>query len=154
MKSALQTLFIISLIFHLSHAFSPSSFGLSRFSSHFSSTSKIATAENVDSSDGNEIIGMTLTVKGDVNGGYTRTCIRNEASLFRKLIGTMSPPGDSDTATIYVEGKRSKVEGFVRWCKKASKKLGLNRVLEVVDTAEEVATGLYDGFYVKVLEEE
>jgi hypothetical protein len=51
------------------------------------------------------------------------------------------------------QGKRSKVDGFVRWCKKASKKLGLNRVLEVVDTTEEVATGLYDGFYVKVIEE-
>jgi hypothetical protein len=34
----------------------------------------------VDSSGGDEIIGMTITVKGDVNGGYTRTCIRNEVS--------------------------------------------------------------------------
>lgn len=30
--------------------------------------------------DPKEIIGKTITVKGDVNGGYVRTCIVNEVS--------------------------------------------------------------------------
>lgn len=81
MKIILQIFVILCLLLNISKAFTPSSFGLSRYSSHFSSsTSKIASAENVDSSGGDEIIGMTITVKGDVNGGYTRTCIRNEVS--------------------------------------------------------------------------
>lgn len=80
MKSAFQKILILCLLVAISHGFTPS-FGLSRVSSHFSSTSKIDTAESVDSSDDNEIIGMTITVKGDVNGGYTRTCIRNEVSV-------------------------------------------------------------------------
>ncbi len=42
------------------------------------------------------------------------------------------------------------VDGFVRWCKKGSAKVGLSQTLEVVDVEEEVATGLYDGFYVKM----
>ena len=86
------------------------------------------------SPDPKEIIGKTITIRGDVNGGYVRTCIKNEvsqstahmlffvtsqaniilsnisfsnfivqASKFRRLIGTMSPPTDDDTATVYVE---------------------------------------------------
>ena len=57
--------------------------------------------------DANELIGRRITVTGDVNGGYVRTCIINEASKFRGLIGTMSPPDDdSDTAEIYIEVSR------------------------------------------------
>mmetsp|Transcript_17174 Transcript_17174/g.32515 ORF Transcript_17174/g.32515 Transcript_17174/m.32515 type:complete len:155 (-) Transcript_17174:182-646(-) len=97
-----------------------------------------------------EVIGKTIIVKGDVNGGYVRTCIKNEASNFRRLIGTMSPPGDDNTATIYVEGKRKMVEGFVRWCSKGTAKVGLSQKLELVEANDEVPTGLYDGFYVKL----
>lgn len=46
------------------------------------------------------------------------------------------------------------VDGFVRWCKKGTAKVGLSQILEVVDSVEEVPTGLYDGFYVKIEEEE
>ena len=108
----------------------------------------------------------------------------------------MSPPDDSDTATIYVEvsekeynaipsiklgnptlfeslklscftkrcyihylkmnfqGKRNMVDGFVRWCQKGSQKVGLSQVLEVVEAVDEVPTGLYDGFYVKIESED
>jgi hypothetical protein len=83
MKSAFQKIVLLCLLVVISHGFTPSSFGLSRVSSHFSSTSKFDTAESVDSSDDNDIIGMTITVKGDVNGGYTRTCIRNEVSVLK-----------------------------------------------------------------------
>jgi hypothetical protein len=44
------------------------------------------------------------------------------------------------------------VDGFVRWCKKGTEKVGLSQILEVVDFVEEVPTGLYDGFYVKIPE--
>lgn len=99
--------------------------------------------------DASEIVGRKIVVKGDVNGGYVRTCVVNEASRFRKLIGTMSPPEDTDTAEIYVEGKRSNVEGFIRWCGRGSKSVGLSQKFEVVEITEEEPTGLYDGFYAK-----
>ena len=108
-----------------------------------------------------------------------------KASRFRRLIGTMSPPEDSDKAEIYVEvrdekkyytcallpfrihissiphvcvldpfwcsqqGKRKNVEGFIRWCSKGSKNVGLSQAFEVVEVTDEIPTGLYDDFYVK-----
>ncbi len=45
------------------------------------------------------------------------------------------------------------VDGFVRWCKKGTDKIGLSQKLTVVEVAEEVPTGLYDGFYIKMKEE-
>jgi len=59
----------------------------------------------------------------------------------------MSPPDDSDTAEIYVEGRRKMVDGFVRWCKRG--KVGLNQVVTVVSVEEDEPTGLYESFYVK-----
>jgi acylphosphatase len=73
-----------------------------------------------------------------------------QATKFRKLNGMMSNPDGSDGAEIYVEGKRNQVEGFLRWCKKADKKIGMSQVVQVVDVVEEEATGLYDSFYCKV----
>ena len=61
----------------------------------------------------------------------------------------MSPPGDSDTAEIYVEGTAKNVHGFLRWCKRGRKSIGLNQNLDVIDVIEEEPTGLYDGFYIK-----
>lgn len=100
--------------------------------------------------DPNEIIARRITVRGDVNGGYVRSSIVNEASRFRRLIGTMSPPeNESDTAEVYVEGKRKMVDGFIRWCEKGSKHVGLSQTLTVENVEEEEPTGLYDGFYAK-----
>jgi hypothetical protein len=62
----------------------------------------------------------------------------------------MSPPDEnSDTAEIYVEGKSMLVEGFVRWCARGTKVIGLSQKLEVVSVEDETPTGLYDAFYVK-----
>lgn len=94
-----------------------------------------------------DIIAKRITVKGDVQGGYYRSCVRNEAARFRRLVGTMSPPDDSKEAEIYVEGSRKMVDGFIRWCQRGS--VGLSQVVEVSSVAEEDPTGLYDGFYVK-----
>jgi acylphosphatase len=59
----------------------------------------------------------------------------------------MSPPDESDTAEIYVEGTRKMVEGFIRWCEKGN--VGLSQMVGVEEVKEEEPTGLYDGFYVK-----
>lgn len=68
-----------------------------------------------------------------------------QAGKFRRLVGTMSPPDDTDEAEIYVEGKKNLVEGFVRWCQRS--KVGLNQVITVTVVHEEEPTGLYEGFY-------
>jgi len=125
-------------------------FGLALFPNRSASTTELYSSSDDSSvTDPSEIVGRRILVKGDVNGGYVRTCVINEASRFRKLIGTMSPPEDTDTAEIYVEGKRSMVEGFIRWCGRGSKSVGLSQTLEVVEVIEEDPTGLYDGFYAK-----
>ena len=60
----------------------------------------------------------------------------------------MTPPDpDSDTAEIYVEGKRKLVDRFVRWCERG--KVGLSQVVGVEDVFDEDPTGLYEGFYVQ-----
>ena len=60
-------------------------------------------ADDSTGGDPNEIVGKRIIVTGDVNGGYLRTCISNEAGKFRRLLGTMSPPDDGEEAEIYVE---------------------------------------------------
>lgn len=109
----------------------------------------VASSASPDSaSDPNDIIARRIVVNGDVQGGYYRSCVRNEAGRFRRLSGTMTPPDDSGTAEIYVEGKRKMVDGFTRWCKKAD--VGLSQEISVTDVNDEDPTGLYDDFYVKI----
>mmetsp|Transcript_11277 Transcript_11277/g.15800 ORF Transcript_11277/g.15800 Transcript_11277/m.15800 type:complete len:144 (+) Transcript_11277:116-547(+) len=100
-----------------------------------------------DAADPNEVVGRRIIVTGDVQGGYYRACVNNEAGKFRRLIGTMTPPDDTNEAEIYVEGKRKMVDGFVRWCQKGN--VGLSQITVVKEVIDEVPTGLYDGFYVK-----
>jgi len=59
-------------------------------------------AESSDNSP-DDIIARRIIVEGDVEGGYYRSCVRNEAGRFRRLSGTMTPPDDSRKAEIYVE---------------------------------------------------
>ena len=59
----------------------------------------------------------------------------------------MSPPDNSKTAEIYVEGKAKMVEGFIRWCRKSS--VGLSQQIIVDEVIEQEPTGLYEDFYVK-----
>eukprot|EP00591_Stephanopyxis_turris_P009904 CAMPEP_0195518774 /NCGR_PEP_ID=MMETSP0794_2-20130614/13646_1 /TAXON_ID=515487 /ORGANISM="Stephanopyxis turris, Strain CCMP 815" /LENGTH=64 /DNA_ID=CAMNT_0040647797 /DNA_START=476 /DNA_END=673 /DNA_ORIENTATION=+ len=62
----------------------------------------------------------------------------------------MTPPDDSDSAEIYVEGKRKVVNGFVNWCRKADKKIGLNQVIKVTDVNLDLEpTGQYESFELK-----
>uniref|UniRef100_A0A7R9ZP10 Acylphosphatase-like domain-containing protein n=1 Tax=Craspedostauros australis TaxID=1486917 RepID=A0A7R9ZP10_9STRA len=98
-----------------------------------------------------ELIARRIILKGDVNGGYYRACVLNEAGKFRRLLGTMTPPDDTDTAEILVEGKRKMVEGFIRWCERGN--VGLSQTATVEGIIEEEVTGLYDGFYCKTKQE-
>lgn len=70
-----------------------------------------------------------------------------QAGRFRRLVGTMSPPDDTNMAEIYVEGKKKMVDGFVRWCERGN--VGLSQVIKVKEIIDEEPTGLYDDFYVK-----
>jgi len=49
------------------------------------------------------------------------------------------------------QGTPRNVEGFIRWCKKGTKSIGLSQTLDVIEVLEEEPTGLYDGFYVKTI---
>mmetsp|Transcript_776 Transcript_776/g.833 ORF Transcript_776/g.833 Transcript_776/m.833 type:complete len:154 (+) Transcript_776:150-611(+) len=110
------------------------------------SASHLAMSSNTDNM--NEVVACRILLKGDVGGGYYRSCVKNEATQFRNLCGTMTPP-DDDTAEIYVEGKRKTVEGFVRWCERADKKVGMSQIIKVESVSyEDEPTGLYDGFYI------
>ena len=44
-----------------------------------------------------------------------------QASRFRRLVGTMTPPDDSDEAEIYVEGESTHTIDYIYWCKKLEK---------------------------------
>lgn len=79
-----------------------------RSSSAFHSTSSYSTTTSLyatsdDGADQAELIARRIVVVGDVNGGYYRSCVKNEGSRFRNLVGTMTPPDDNDRAEIYVE---------------------------------------------------
>ena len=98
--------------------------------------------------DPNELVAKRLVVSGNVQGGYVRACVLNEASRFRRLVGTMTDPDtSSETAEIYVEGKRKLVDVFVRWCKRGND--GLSQAMKVLEVIDEEPTGLYESFYCK-----
>mmetsp|Transcript_30419 Transcript_30419/g.50201 ORF Transcript_30419/g.50201 Transcript_30419/m.50201 type:complete len:144 (+) Transcript_30419:214-645(+) len=98
--------------------------------------------------DDADLVARRIIVIGDVQGGYYRSCVKNEASRFRRLVGTMSPPDDGDEAEIYIEGKEKMVDSFIRWVKRGN--VGLSQVTTVKTVIEEDPTGLFDGFYVKM----
>mmetsp|Transcript_26438 Transcript_26438/g.37277 ORF Transcript_26438/g.37277 Transcript_26438/m.37277 type:complete len:143 (+) Transcript_26438:160-588(+) len=139
MNKFLSILFLVVLACTSTQAF------VSPLTSKIAANTKLYASDDV--ADKDEIVARRIIVTGDVQGGYYRACVNNEAGKFRRLIGTMTPPDDTREAEIYVEGKRKMVDGFVRWCKKGN--VGLSQVTAVKDVIEEVPTGLYDGFYVK-----
>eukprot|EP01082_Thalassiosira_pseudonana_P012337 g11057.t1 g11057 contig48:52043-53138(+) len=135
-----------------SHSAISSSFAFSSASSLL--TMGASSNDDGEGADPNETIARRIVVTGDVAGGYYRSCVKNEAKRFRKLIGTMSPPDDSKRAEIYVEGKRKMVEGFVRWCQRGDAAIGLSQKISVDSVEDEFPTGLYDDFYVQTGREE
>eukprot|EP00986_Skeletonema_menzelii_P014835 scaffold10375_cov123-Skeletonema_menzelii.AAC.7 len=66
-------------------------------------TRHAASSSSSAGGDPNEIIARKIIVCGDVDGGYYRSCVKNEGGRFRKLIGTMTPPDDSKRAEILIE---------------------------------------------------
>eukprot|EP00588_Corethron_pennatum_P017021 CAMPEP_0194307522 /NCGR_PEP_ID=MMETSP0171-20130528/4428_1 /TAXON_ID=218684 /ORGANISM="Corethron pennatum, Strain L29A3" /LENGTH=156 /DNA_ID=CAMNT_0039059645 /DNA_START=110 /DNA_END=580 /DNA_ORIENTATION=+ len=98
-----------------------------------------------------DFVSLRMVVGGDL-GGYSRSCIRNEAGRFRGLDGNMSDTdAETGTAEINVEGKKVKVEGFKRWMERGD--VGLNQRFAVTEAAYGPATGLFDGFYMNVTPE-
>ncbi|KAL3894514.1 MAG: hypothetical protein SGARI_007719 [Bacillariaceae sp.] len=76
----------------------------SSFVLHAETTSSESASSPDDDADNDDIVARKIIVEGDVQGGYYRSCVLNEAGRFRRLTGTMSPPDDSSTtAEIYVE---------------------------------------------------
>lgn len=115
-------------------------------------TTRLSAAPASDG-DEDELVAKRLVVSGDVQGGYVRACVVNEAGRFRRLVGSMTDPDTtSDEAEIYVEGKRKLVNGFVRWCERGN--VGLSQSLHVVDIIDEEPTGLYESFYCKTKDDE
>lgn len=112
------------------------------------SSSSDATSSSAVSDPNNEIISAKISLEGDVDGGYYRACVLNEAGKFRRLVGTMTPPEGNRKAEIYVEGKKKMVEGFIRWCQRGNKNVGLCQLTEVtnVEYGDEIL-GLYEEFY-------
>mmetsp|Transcript_19708 Transcript_19708/g.29172 ORF Transcript_19708/g.29172 Transcript_19708/m.29172 type:complete len:144 (-) Transcript_19708:414-845(-) len=109
---------------------------------------QVALSAASDGSGTDDIVAKRIKLTGDVNGGYYRACVLNEASRFRRLVGTMTPPEEgSKEAEIYVEGKKKMVESFIRWCQRGN--VGLSQVITVDHIEEEDPTGLYDDFYLK-----
>ena len=101
-----------------------------------------------NSEEDDDIVARRIVVAGDVQGGYYRACVLNEARRFRRLVGNMTPPDGSDRAEIYIEGKKKMVEGFVRWAQRGGKAIGLSQVVKVESVLEEPPNGLLDDFYV------
>lgn len=82
-SSVIQKLvLLVGILASCVQAFAPS---ISVSSASIRSTTCIFAAE-ASGADPKEIIGKTITVKGNVNGGYVRTCIVNEVSDYRDKV--------------------------------------------------------------------
>lgn len=161
MRSALffSLLFVVKALLPCAWAFSVSpgtrhAVGSSKSSLLVASETSDSTAADSDSllddsdNDTDDLVAKRIVVSGDVDGGYVRACVINEAGRFRRLVGTMTDPDtSSDKAEIYVEGKRNMVDGFIRWCERG--KVGLSQTLQVLEVIDEEPTGLYESFYCK-----
>lgn len=124
---------VIAMMLHVAGAFTTAPNKMLALQSHVVSSSKLSMAEAEVEADPTEVIGRRIIVSGDVDGGYVRTCINNEAGRFRRLLGVMTPPDGTRKAEIYVEGKRKQVEAFVRWCNRGSKSVGLSQKMDVLE---------------------
>jgi hypothetical protein len=78
----LRFLFCLALmILGGSHAFAPTPAFSARGVRVASSLLPGATASDATGGDAKEVIGRRLTVTGGVQGGYYRSCVRNEVSV-------------------------------------------------------------------------
>lgn len=139
---------IVSLQSTTSFAFSIAGPSTKNLISRSTTTGLFADNKSSSSDPNNEIISAKISLEGDVDGGYYRACVLNEAGKFRRLVGTMTPPEGNRKAEIYVEGKKKMVEGFIRWCQRGNKNVGLCQLTEVtnVEYGDEIL-GLYEEFY-------
>jgi acylphosphatase len=80
-----------------------------------------------------------IVVTGQAYGGYFRAHARNEAHYMRKLCGALKE--FPDRTEIVVEGKRSAIDGFMRWCKRGP---GLSQQISQVQITYSEYTGIFD----------
>jgi len=65
-----------------STAFSPVPVSFAKLSTELAATTEEATESVVESGEKDELIARRIIVEGDVQGGYYRSCVRNEVSCF------------------------------------------------------------------------
>ena len=65
----------------------------------------------------NNLQELSIIVTGQVHGPYYRTICKNEVNFHRKLGGCLKERENGESEII-VQGERSKLESFLRWCKK------------------------------------
>eukprot|EP00984_Skeletonema_dohrnii_P030012 scaffold21084_cov78-Skeletonema_dohrnii-CCMP3373.AAC.1 len=97
--------------------------------------------------DPSEVIARKITVCGDVDGGYYRSCVKNEIEVDIILTTRFSFKSSWHNKHREVDsGRRKMVDGFVRWCERGN--VGLSQRITVESVKVEDPTGLYDDFYV------
>jgi acylphosphatase len=89
--------------------------------------------------DPSEYAEAKIVVTGQAYGGYFRAHARNEAHYMRKLCGALKE--FPDRTEIVVEGKRSAIDGFMRWCKRGP---GLSQQISQVQITYSEYTGIFD----------
>ncbi|KAG5179931.1 hypothetical protein JKP88DRAFT_349786 [Tribonema minus] len=96
-----------------------------------------------DDDDAGAMAEAKIVVSGQAYGGYFRAHARNEAHYMRRLSGALQEY--PDRTEIIVEGKRSAIDSFVRWCRKGP---GLSQQISTVEVTFSEHTGIFDGFRV------
>ena len=117
----------------LSAAFSPAF-----VTRYYSKTLRESSHSTILRAAADDKVSCKITVSGEVQGGYYRASIKNEAVNFRSLTGTLQELETGDTV-ITAEGPKKALEGFIRWCGKSP---GLTQTVEVKDTEWGDASGL------------
>lgn len=102
---------------------------LSRSQLFFSSKSEIATDnKGTNTKTNDQLIECKVIVSGQVQGPFYRTILKNEAKFNRKVNGYLNENIDG-TSCVILQGKKSKIESFVRWMKKGP---GLGQAVNIV----------------------
>mmetsp|Transcript_1812 Transcript_1812/g.1889 ORF Transcript_1812/g.1889 Transcript_1812/m.1889 type:complete len:141 (+) Transcript_1812:93-515(+) len=90
---------------------------------------------------------ISLTCRGQVQGPFFRTTTKNEILFNRKLTGYLTEK-EGGVTEIVVQGEKSKLESFIRWCKKGP---GLGQIVIVEDVKWSEIKQPQTGFQMSVL---
>ena len=96
----------------------------------------------------NTIQEIVVTMRGQVQGPFFRTTCSHEVLFNRKLSGSLREFKTGETEII-VQGPPSKLESFIRWCKKGP---GFDQVVQLVDVRWQEVLKPTEGFVVIALD--